>query len=69
MNEKRNELINESKTNKKMHELTDEELAKVTGGNINYGKCPCECDCCHVTTCCVDGSLCECGGTFKSVKK
>ena len=31
MNEKRNELINENKTNKKMHELIDEEAAQVAG--------------------------------------
>ena len=33
MNEERNERINENKTNEKLHELTEEELAQVFGGN------------------------------------
>ena len=54
---------------KERQKLTEEELEQVSGGRSNDGKCLCECDCCHVTTCCVDGSPCTCGGTFRSVKK
>ena len=37
MNEERNELINENKTNEKLHELTDEEAAQVAGGDGKTG--------------------------------
>ena len=53
----------------KARALSDEKLAKVTGGSIIDEKCLCECKNCNAMTCCVDGSPCECGGTFKSVKK
>ena len=70
MNERRSERNREAIiTNQYMSSLSDEELAKATGGSIIDEKCLCECKNCNAMTCCVDGSPCECGGTFRSVKK